>query len=219
MIRFQHGEPHGVFLSAHAGGQAYAWDVMQKENKTRPLIYSAMGSHAMYAVAGDHPYVLPFNLLRDQTDDGPLWDPALNRLAYFYDFQADDEDESFPDAGDGTGSFRPPPVQVPEQKVMPGLQHPLGVDSDEGEDGARKRETLVPAASNPDAPTSWFHYTGHWGDEMYTLADERQWRLFGQYHYVTGPTGPKSKRLGRSAMCLKDECEILHELDPSSTWY
>ncbi|KAI7172854.1 hypothetical protein KC352_g24687 [Hortaea werneckii] len=50
----------------------------------RPVTYSATGSHAMYALPGLHPYVLPWGLLHDQTDRGPLWDPKQNFRAYTY---------------------------------------------------------------------------------------------------------------------------------------
>jgi hypothetical protein len=105
MIRFKHGKPESVFLSEHDFGDAYTWDAMEKylpnpdgsetmlgtwSNRTaakaakRPVVYSAVGSHAMYGKPGLHPYVLPFGLLHDQTDRGPLWDPALNVQSYSY---------------------------------------------------------------------------------------------------------------------------------------
>lgn len=43
----------------------------------------------MYATPGIHPYVLPWGLLHDQTDRGPLWDPALNFHGYTYDSNRD----------------------------------------------------------------------------------------------------------------------------------
>lgn len=43
----------------------------------------------MYSTPGVHAYILPFGLLYDKTDRGPLWDPALNTLAYTYDYQDD----------------------------------------------------------------------------------------------------------------------------------
>lgn len=43
----------------------------------------------MYATSGAHPYVLPWGILHDQTDRGPLWDPALNSHAFTYDFKQD----------------------------------------------------------------------------------------------------------------------------------
>lgn len=106
MIRFVHGKPESVFLSEHDFGDAYAWQAVEKyvpnpdgtetmvgtwSNHTfdrvakRPVTYSALGSHAMYATPGLHPYILPWGLLHDQTDRGPLWDPAQNVQSYTYD--------------------------------------------------------------------------------------------------------------------------------------
>ena len=105
MIRFQHGKPKAVFLSEHDFGDAYAWHALEKyvpnpdgsetmvgtwSNQTfgrvakRPVTYSAVGSHAMYATPGLHPYILPWGLLHDQTDRGPLWDPRQNLQAFTY---------------------------------------------------------------------------------------------------------------------------------------
>ncbi|OAA64797.1 Vacuolar protein sorting-associated protein 62 [Cordyceps fumosorosea ARSEF 2679] len=199
MVRFKDGVPQGMYLSEHEGGQAYAWEAMEKRNVTwnsavaeRPVIYSATGSHAMYATPGDHAYILPFKMLKDVTDKGPLWDPSLNHYAYFYDYESDDD--FYPDnAAAHTGAGAAP--------------------------GSSEGSSLTPAASNPDAPTSWFHFRGRWGDGVYPLADVRQWRLFGQYHYVSGPQGPKFKNLGRKKMCLAKKCRIRHERDGSGTWY
>lgn len=183
MIRFEHGIPRGIFFSEHEGGQAYGWEAVEKRGN-RPVIYSAVGSHAMYATPGDHPYVLPFKMLKDVSDKGPLWDPALNNYAYHYNYKLEKH------------------TQLDEEIIQ-----------------AKHTPSLVPAAKNPDAPTSWFHYNGYWGDRLYTLADIRQWRLFGQYHYVTGPTGPKFKQLNRFKMCQRVQCQILYKLDPKGTWY
>jgi len=86
-IRFQHGKPKAVFFSEHNFGSAYSYDAVEKLGK-RPVIYSAYGTHAMYATPGPHPYILPWGILHDLTDRGPLWDPALNSHAYTYDFKA-----------------------------------------------------------------------------------------------------------------------------------
>lgn len=189
LVRFEHGEPRGIFFSEHEGGQAYAWDAVEKLG-SRPVIYSAVGSHAMYPLPGIHPYVLPFKMLKDVTDKGPLWDPALNNYAYHYDYTLDQvhRDDHTKDSSQTEANGVP--------------------------------QSLVPAASNPDAPTSWFYYRGRWGDEVYSLADHRQWRLFGQYHYVTGPDGPRFKTLNRRKICQSQtKCKILRELDPKGTWY
>ncbi|KAI2606117.1 uncharacterized protein GGS25DRAFT_374338 [Hypoxylon fragiforme] len=169
MIRFEAGIPRGVFFSEHEGGQAYAWDAVEKRgNKSeiqRPVIYSAVGSHAMYATPGNHAYVLPFGMLKDVTDRGPLWDPSKNLRGYWYDYTTTKDDEG-----------------------------------------------LEPVEENADAPTSWFHYNGTWGDKLFGLDDVRQWRLFGQYHYVTGPQGPKFKNLGRERVCQTWRCRIIHSI-------
>lgn len=180
MVRFQDGVPKGLFFSEHEGGQAYAWSAVEKSSTGRPIIYSALGSHAMYAMPSKHPYILPFSMLMDITDRGPLWDPSLNNYAYHYDYTLEDD-----------------------------------VDMNE----INETNSLVPAAKNPNAPTSWFHFRGRWGDQVYSLADPRQWRLFGQYHYVTGPYGPKFKKLNRPKLCQLSRCNIAYELDPDGTWY
>jgi len=88
LIRFYNGVPKAVFFSAHSGGIAYKYDAVEKGKGKgrdgRPVLYSALGSHAMYAQPGSHPYILPFGLLADVTDKGPLWDPSLNYLAFHY---------------------------------------------------------------------------------------------------------------------------------------
>lgn len=183
MMRFEHGEPKGLFFSEHEGGQAYAWQAVEKRGD-RPVIYSAVGSHALYAMPGTHPYVLPFQLLKDITDKGPIWDPALNNYAYHFDYTVGDDNDT--------------------EEEFSSISEPRG---------------LIAASKNPQAPTSWFHYRGKWGDQVYTLADPRQWRLFGQYHYVTGPGGPRFKALNRTQLCPSEKCNLLYELDPKATWY
>lgn len=162
-IRFNHGEPKAVFFSEHNFGSAYSYEAVEKIGK-RPVIYSAVGTHAMYATPGLHPYVLPWGILHDQTDKGPLWDPALNSHAYTYDV---------------------------------------------------KTEHLRASNLTPNAPTGWFHFAGRWGDKFYPLGDKRQYRFAGQYHYVTGPLGPKFKHLGRKKICQGPDsqpCVIKHWL-------
>lgn len=199
MVRFENGVPRGMYFSEHEGGQAYAWEAVEKSSDGRPIIYSAVGSHAMYPLPGPHPYIIPFDLLRDITDKGPLWDPALNRYAYHYDYTR----ESFDRNPDTTPEVPPEDTLLNQQTAFP----------------HHESRSLVPAAENPSAPTSWFHFSGRWGDEVYSLADIRQWRLFGQYHYVTGPDGPKFKSLNRSTLCQAEKCRIAYELDPKGTWY
>ena len=89
MVRFHHGKPKYVFVSEHFFGEAYTYRAIEKIGK-RPVVYSAEGTHAMYATPGRHPYVLPLGLLYDQTDRGPLWDPTKNMHTYNYDLAQDD---------------------------------------------------------------------------------------------------------------------------------
>lgn len=88
LVRFHHGQPKALFFSAHSGGEAYSYEAVEKIGR-RPVIYSAKGTHAMYATPGIHSYTLPWGLLHDQTDRGPLWDPVLNMHSYTYDHPGD----------------------------------------------------------------------------------------------------------------------------------
>lgn len=181
-MRFRNGVPESVACSEHFFGAAYAYSALEKylvndstgavlgtwSNRTallaepkRPVIYSAAGSHAMYARPGQHPYILPFHLLRDTTDRGPLWDPTRNLQAYTY-----------------TGGV------------------------------------LRAATRNPRSPTGWFDFDGRWGDKYYLLSDRRQYRFANQYHYLSGPWGPKYKNLMRESVCQRPEkCVVKDEVD------
>ncbi|KAJ5474990.1 hypothetical protein N7539_008056 [Penicillium diatomitis] len=88
LVRFHNGQPKALFFSAHTAGEAFRYEAVEKIGK-RPVIYSASGSHAMYAHPGIHEYVLPWGLLHDVTDQGPLWDPVLNSKSYTYDVDND----------------------------------------------------------------------------------------------------------------------------------
>lgn len=87
-VRFQHGKPKAVFFSEHNFGSAYGYEAVEKIGR-RPVIYSAYGTHAMYATPGSHPYILPWGILHDMTDRGPLWDPLLNAHSYTYDYKTE----------------------------------------------------------------------------------------------------------------------------------
>lgn len=60
------------------------FEFLLKNNCLQPVIYSAVGTHANYATAGKQEYVVPFGLLADNTDTGPLWDLTLNSRMYNY---------------------------------------------------------------------------------------------------------------------------------------
>ncbi|RDW79870.1 hypothetical protein BP6252_04508 [Coleophoma cylindrospora] len=220
LVRFQNGVPKAIFCSAHSGGLAYAYKAVEKGGKDlkRPVLYSAMGSHAMYATPGRHPYILPFGILADVTDKGPLWDPSLNYKAFWYNTSIthDADAQSLPafPSANSTGNI-PDTLELPAES--PASNSSLHV----AESSVIPLNTLIPAKDNPDAAVSWFHYRGRWGDKFYTLADWRQWRFVGQYHYVNAPFGPRYKNLGRSLVCQsggQSGCTILEELDSKKSW-
>ncbi|GEQ67080.1 hypothetical protein JCM33374_g743 [Metschnikowia sp. JCM 33374] len=87
LVRFYKGHPIIVWMSAHGGGGAYHYTNLEKYelNKNHPIIFSARGTHANYVSVGTHPHDLPYQILCDFTDRGPLWNPTKNYLAYTYD--------------------------------------------------------------------------------------------------------------------------------------
>ena len=52
------------------------------------------------------------------------------------------------------------------------------------------------------SPVGAMAFRGHWGDEQYLSDDPRQPEpFFGFVKYVSGPTGPQDKYLGREKVC------------------
>jgi hypothetical protein len=84
MVRFQNGAPISVWLSQHDYGQAFSYSALTKIGP-RPIIYSAIGSHANFAVPGTHSRLISTVLVNDTSSAGPLWDPILS--AHFYTYQ------------------------------------------------------------------------------------------------------------------------------------
>ena len=206
LIRFKDGVPKAVFFSAHSGGLAYSYNAVEKGKGKgrdgRPVLYSALGSHAMYASPGSHPYVLPFGLLADVTDKGPLWDPALNYLAYHFNTTITHNADAHSISASGSRS----PTPWSPSSPLSSSPHTLSPSELES--------SFQPASCNPKAPLSWWWYNGHWGDKFYDLGDRRQWRFAGQYHYVNGPLGPRYKNLGRSRLCQsRGTCRIVESLN------
>ncbi|KIY53467.1 hypothetical protein FISHEDRAFT_33355 [Fistulina hepatica ATCC 64428] len=61
---------------------------------------------------------------------------------------------------------------------------------------------------------SWLSWLGYWGDEQYPLSDPRQFCILGECTWESGPTGPYSKNLNRTAVCEdEDDCTILTSID------
>lgn len=87
LVRFYQGKPIIVWMSAHGGGGAYHYTNLEKYelDANHPIIFSARGTHANYVSVGTHPHDLPYQILCDFTDRGPLWNPTKNYLGYTYD--------------------------------------------------------------------------------------------------------------------------------------
>ncbi|KAI9778819.1 MAG: hypothetical protein M1839_007909 [Geoglossum umbratile] len=102
MVRFKDGKPIAMWFSQHDAGQAFTYDAVSK-NGSRPIVYSAIGTHANYAVPGTHSRSIASVTLNDTTSAGPLWDPILS--AYYYTYNH----SSSPD-GIFTGSDASTPV-------------------------------------------------------------------------------------------------------------
>ena len=86
LVRYYKGEPVIVWMSAHSGGGdiMIIWkNILLDPN--HPIIFSARGTHANYPSVGQHPHDLPYTILSDFTDRGPLWNPSLNYLCYSFD--------------------------------------------------------------------------------------------------------------------------------------
>jgi hypothetical protein len=52
-VRFQNGTPISIWYSQHSYGAAYTYNYVRKVG-LRPVVFSARGSHANYAVSGAH---------------------------------------------------------------------------------------------------------------------------------------------------------------------
>jgi len=92
-------------------GQAFTYTALTKNGSasgsgsgTRPLVYSALGSHANYAVPGTHSRTIATLVVNDTTSAGPLWDPILS--AYYYTYTP-------ASSGLTNGTFTPVPPAIP----------------------------------------------------------------------------------------------------------
>lgn len=145
----------------------------------------------MYATPGKHPYIVPFGILKDVTDRGPLWDPAMNFHSYHFDNAGT--------RGEDRG---------PRRRSIISSNKKTRVHDD--------FKSLTPTTYTPDSPTSWFHFSGHWGGKLLPASDKRQYAVFSEHAYVNGPPGPKYKALGRKHTCLRrGGCPILTSTAPS----
>ena len=178
----------------------------------QPVVYSATGTHAMYGTPGTHAYILPWGLLHDETDRGPLWDPTLNLFSYTYELPRKPFDAHHAlSTSDPSQLNSNIPSAVPTDLAEPKV---LGFGLEGNETLSSNHPILRASTLTPQAPLEWFLFRGHWGDKIYPLSDERQYRFAGQYHYVSGPIGPWAKNLARKTVCQgPGRCIIKHWLD------
>jgi hypothetical protein len=184
-IRFSTaGVPQNVYYSAHSSGTAYTYAAVQKVG-VRPVVYSAVGSHANYATAGTQKiYPIVGNIVTDTTDAGSYWDVSQNYRGYYYNVASN----TVTNAG--------------------------GAD--------------VGGTEQASETVDWLYWSGMWGDQQYPTSDKRQSCTLGvSYilisggknadvaqiddlcHYQSGPTGPLTKNLGRTAICQKEDgCKV-----------
>jgi hypothetical protein len=201
VVRFRNGEPESVYLSEHEWAKAYTYEAVEKIGK-RPVIYAASGTHANYGTPWTQPYGLPLGLLHDSTSKGPLWDPTLNMYSYHYNTTlANNSDLT-------SNSLIASSAAMANSHYFNTLTYPGSLIPDP------QANTLTPSSLTPDAPTSWFYYTGHWGDQALPNSDPRQYHFFKEKAYGSGPLGPRFKALGRKMVCPhENDCVILHDLN------
>lgn len=61
---------------------------------------------------------------------------------------------------------------------------------------------------------TWLSWEGYWGDEQYATGTDGQYCLFGECLFESGPTGPVTKNLGRTAVCqTEDDCTIFDNIN------
>ncbi|KAF9871798.1 vacuolar protein sorting-associated protein 62 [Colletotrichum karsti] len=108
MVRFRDGNPTGIYFSQHVDGSSYHWDDSKlSKSDGRPIVYSARGSHANYAAAGNQIHNV---VLVDYCDEGQKWDPVLS--AYFYRFDAQSFRFTRIDPPDGLASSPSPSANL-----------------------------------------------------------------------------------------------------------
>lgn len=92
-----------IWLSAHSGGFAYDFSKISKydsnifPSSTKPIVFSARGTHANYASVGQHAHDVPFffSALSDFSDRGLLWDVESNYYGYSFDSYAGEDNDRY----------------------------------------------------------------------------------------------------------------------------
>lgn len=193
MVRFIDGAPTFIYLSSHTSGQAFNYSVLQPITNTttstnttsnpsitsyanRAITYIARGTHANYAVPGNHPHG-PMNALSDVTDAGPLWDITLNFRGYWFD----NSTEMFSVAG---GVGRGGREERSEGLQQWGAKSLKGQTKGFGEERVKQR-----GLEGGDEGVGWLEFLGKWGDQSYPVPEHGQVCFMGTCKFTDGPTG------------------------------
>jgi hypothetical protein len=69
------------------------------------------------------------------------------------------------------------------------------------------------ATEENEETADWLSWEGYWGDEQYADSVAGQYCIDGECHYSTGPTGPVTKNLGRTTVCISSPCTIFDNIN------
>lgn len=195
MIRFKHGEPQAIHLSAHSDGHAFKLGCLETIDG-RPVVYSAAGSHANYPRAGAQKYSgIPGGPV-DHTSRGHLWDPLKNYVSLTY--------------SNANGAFTPhTPWPNPHSTPFPTPEDAVNILSYRGHWGNAfadyrhaKPGKLLPKLGQKIADLKR-KVTGDDEPETHEEETEESTSIDQKYHKLVwgeGPTGPRDKSLDRAGM-------------------
>ena len=136
-----------------------------------------------------------------------------NGQAFKYAAVEKGDDGARPVAYSANGTHANYAIAGAHDHTIPNLNLPFGVLEDHTDRGSLWDPTASayyyaydPAAKRFSAyddatPLNWLSWLGRWGDQEYPESDPRQFVLFGQPKYASGPTGPADKQLDRKNVC------------------
>lgn len=189
MVRFRDGKPTGIYFSQHRDGAAYSWDdstVTKRDGRVScsSLPYSQK-THTIQSA-----YRLQrLRLARKLSDHWVSNSSLLQRSTLIKLNRNTTHDAALIDWCDAG------PIWDPVLSAYFLRFHP-------------SNSTVVPIYQSPPQrsdspiPTSFFYFTGRWGDEEYPKTDPRQIEVpgFGFSRFSSGPTGPRAKHLVRKGL-------------------
>jgi len=174
MVRFKHGEPIALHLSAHVDGHSWAWKTVEKMGD-RPVGYVATGSHAMYGKPGSKHYSpVPVVGPVDHASRGVLWDPTLNYVAVSYDIKSE--------------TFSPLSAPAPTPTSTAPLPTPGATASTSAVSMAMPTSPGSPVYNTsftPDQIVTVLSYKGRWGNSFSDVRETKDvGKLTEKFHDV-----------------------------------